>query len=404
MLLFENVRLALFSIKANKMRSFLTMLGIIIGISSVIAITSIGAGAEAVVSKEFQGFGMNNMYIYISWEMTADRAIQQSDLIFPEDIEALKARFPEDILYISPNTYGAAEAKVGRVKGKLDMYGVAAGYDHFFNMEVIHGRMINQGDLDGKRERIVIDEKASLHFFNKSNSVGRTLSATIEGDIKELTIVGVYKKDASIFDKLNASDSYSVYIPYTMFRSACEFTTSMELYTKGEKDQDLLGKDITYYLSRIKGKDHGFYRFESAQLQMDMISTVLGTLSAAIGSIAAISLIVGGIGIMNIMLVSVTERTREIGIRKSLGARTRDILTQFLTESMILAGIGGIIGTALGVGIASIGMYVAGVSITVDPLMIILAVGFSALVGMFFGLYPAKKAARMDPIEALRYE
>ncbi len=404
MLFFENIKLALFSIKMNKMRSFLTMLGIIIGISSVIAITSIGASAEAVVNKEFQGFGMNNMYIYISWEMTADRPIQQSDLILPEDIEALKARFSEDILYIAPYAYGTSETKVGRVKGKLDMYGVAADYNKFFNMEIIHGRMISQGDLDGKRERIVIDEKASLHFFNKSNSVGESLIVMVDGDIRELSIIGVHRKEASIFDKLGASDSYPVYIPYNMFRSACESTTSMELYTKGEKDQDLLGNDITNYLSRIKGKDPNFYRFESAQLQMDMISTVLGTLSAAIGSIAAISLIVGGIGIMNIMLVSVTERTREIGIRKSLGARTRDILTQFLTESMILAGIGGIIGTALGIGIASIGMYVVGVSVTVDPFMVILAVGFSAVVGMFFGLYPARKAARMDPIEALRYE
>jgi putative ABC transport system permease protein len=139
-------------------------------------------------------------------------------------------------------------------------------------------------------------------------------------------------------------------------------------------------------------------------VQMDMINTILGTLSIAIGAIAAISLVVGGIGIMNIMLVSVTERTREIGIRKSLGARTRDIMTQFLIESMVLAAIGGIIGTALGIGIASVGMGIAGVNVIINPIMVLVAVGFSTVVGMFFGLYPARKAAKLDPIEALRYE
>ncbi|MFA5635283.1 MAG: ABC transporter permease [Anaerovoracaceae bacterium] len=404
MLLFENIKLALTSIKMNKMRSFLTMLGIIIGISSVISITSIGSSAEAVVSKEFQSFGMNNMYVYLNWEMVRDRPILYSDLILPEDIEALKARFPEDILYAAPSISASSETKVGRVQGKLYMQGVAADYHKFYNMNIAYGRMINQSDLDGKRDRIVIDEKASRHFFNKVNSVGETLAVTINGEIRDLTIVGVYGKESSLFDQLNTSDSYTTYIPYSLLQSVDDTTTYLELYTNGEKDQSLLGGDIARYLSRIKDKEPEFYRYESAEVQMDMINTILGTLSIAIGAIAAISLVVGGIGIMNIMLVSVTERTREIGIRKSLGARTKDIMTQFLIESMILAAIGGILGTALGIGIASIGMGIAGVPVIIDPLMILLAVGFSAVVGMFFGLYPARKAAKLDPIEALRYE
>ncbi|MDD4286713.1 MAG: ABC transporter permease, partial [Eubacteriales bacterium] len=166
MLLMENIKLALSSIKMNKMRSFLTMLGIIIGISSVIAITSIGASAEAVVSKEFQSFGMNNMYVYLNWEVIRDQPIQYADLILPEDIEALQARFPDDILYVAPSISASSETKVGRVRGKLGMTGVAADYNKFFHMEMIHGRMINQSDLDGKRDRIVIDEAASRYFFN----------------------------------------------------------------------------------------------------------------------------------------------------------------------------------------------------------------------------------------------
>ena len=404
MLLWENIKIALSSIKMNKMRSFLTMLGIIIGISSVIAITSIGASAEAVVSKEFQSFGMNNMYVYLNWEAVRDQPIQYADLILPEDIEALQARFPDDILYVAPSISASSETKVGRVRGKLGMTGVAADYNKFYHMEMIHGRMINQSDLDGKRDRIVIDEAASGYFFNKSDSVGETFTVTLNGESRDLTVVGVFRKEASLFDQLNTGESYTTYIPYSLLQTVDDSTSYLELYINGDKDQTQLGGEIVRYLARIKDKVPEFYRFESAEVQMDMINSVLGTLSIAIGAIAAISLVVGGIGIMNIMLVSVTERTREIGIRKSLGARTKDILTQFLIESMILAAIGGMIGTLLGIGIAAIGMGIAGVALIIDPMMILLAVGFSAVVGMFFGLYPARKAARLDPIEALRYE
>ncbi|MEG1584637.1 MAG: FtsX-like permease family protein, partial [Anaerovorax sp.] len=151
-------------------------------------------------------------------------------------------------------------------------------------------------------------------------------------------------------------------------------------------------------------KPKGYYKVETVQAQQGMMDQMLGTLSLAIGAIAAISLVVGGIGIMNIMLVSVTERTREIGIRKSLGARTRDILQQFLIEAMIISAIGGLMGTGLGIGIAAIGMSFAKVAVIINPMVIVMAVVFSAMVGMFFGLYPARKAAKLDPIEALRYE
>jgi len=158
------------------------------------------------------------------------------------------------------------------------------------------------------------------------------------------------------------------------------------------------------YLEKLKGLEKGTYISESVESQQGTADQILGTLSLAIGAIAGISLVVGGIGIMNIMLVSVTERTREIGIRKALGARTKDILVQFLIESMIISAIGGVIGTALGSGIAVIGMSIAGAELVISPIVVLFAVLFSAMVGMFFGIYPARKAAKLDPIEALRYE
>ena len=404
MLVFENILLALTAIKSNKMRSFLTMLGIIIGISSVIAITSIGASAKGVVGKEFEAFGRNDMYIYINWEMTQD-GIESNDFIMPEDIEALKARFPDNIKYIVPSTYGQSDTTVGRTKGKLDMSGVAANYNEFYKkMKIVHGRMINQNDVEGQKGRIVIDRTAALYFFNNESPIGKTLSVVINNELKDLTIVGVYENEKSIFDKLNTSSSYTTYVPYTILEMGDKSTSAIEVYTDENKDQVAQGTALTQYLSRIKDKDPNFYKFESAESQMGTINKILGTLSIAIGAIAAISLIVGGIGIMNIMLVSVTERTREIGIRKSLGARTNDILMQFLIESMIISAIGGVIGTTLGIVIAAVGMSFAQIAVVVDPKVIVLAVSFSAMVGIFFGLYPARKAAKLDPIEALRYE
>ncbi|MDD4564354.1 MAG: ABC transporter permease [Eubacteriales bacterium] len=403
MLIIENIRLALTAVKSNKMRSFLTMLGIIIGISSVIAIASIGASAKGAVGKEFEAYGMNYMYIYPNWEMTQD-SIEYPDLFMPEDIEALKYRFQEDILYAAPYITYNSDTRVGRNDGKLSLQGVNAGYNQFTNMILLHGRMINKSDVQGKKDRIVIEKEAALHFFNKENPVGEILSVVINGEMKDLTIIGVYEVPSSLFGGMSMSDSYSTYVPYSVLQTGDPATYYIEIYTDKKKNPDTMGTEFTNYLTRIKDKDPAFYIYDSAESQMTQINTVLGALSLAIGAIAAISLVVGGIGIMNIMLVSVTERTREIGIRKSLGARTKDILMQFLIEAMILSAIGGIIGTILGVGIAAAGMSFANIDVVIELSIILLAVGFSAIVGIFFGLYPARKAANLDPIEALRYE
>ena len=203
---------------------------------------------------------------------------------------------------------------------------------------------------------------------------------------------------------MSTSNSYTCYAPHSAIDGGDDTSSFIELYANPDKNLSEQGQAFADYMAKTKGQEPGFYTYESAEAQLGMIDQVLGVLSIAIGAIAAISLLVGGIGIMNIMLVSVTERTREIGIRKSLGARTRDILTQFLIEAMILSSIGGIIGTVLGIGIAAAGMSIAGVDVVIQPMAIVMAVAFSAGVGMFFGLFPARKAARLDPIEALRYE
>ncbi|MDD2218314.1 MAG: ABC transporter permease [Eubacteriales bacterium] len=403
MLLLENIKLAISAIKANKMRSFLTMLGIIIGISSVIAISSIGASAQGAVSKEFESFGGGYMYLSVNWQQTEE--VTQDMLFSVDDIDALKARFPEALRYTAPYAYAKSDVKVGRTEAELSIMGVAADYNKFStNIDILHGRMINKRDVEGARDNVVIPREAADKLFGKEDVIGETIAATIMGNPVDLTVVGVYQIPASIFTQLDTSSSYSCYMPYSAISRSDELFSYIEIFADDNKSIEEQGNAFASYMQRYKDVPENTYTYESAEQQLSQINTVLGYLSLAIGAIAAISLLVGGIGIMNIMLVSVTERTREIGIRKSLGARTNDILTQFLIEAMILAVIGGALGTAIGIGIAAIGATLVGVDIVLNISSILIAVVFSAAVGLFFGLFPARKAAKMDPIEALRYE
>ena len=404
MLFVENIKLALSAIKANKLRSFLTMLGIIIGISSVISITAIGASARAVINKEFESIEAGYMVFMQDW-MSTEPFLYEYRFSW-DDVEALKSRFPDDIRYAELWGFGASsEVTVGRLEATLSLNGVGADYNQFMrSIQIIHGRMINQSDVDASRESIVIDVEAARRLFNRDNVVGRELSLTVRGRDRDFTIVGVYETPPSIFSGMMMSGSYECYIPISLLVGKDERARYIDVFANPDKDAVMQAEAFLNYLNRIKGKEQGFYMYQTADTQIAQINTVLATLSVALGAIAAISLLVGGIGIMNIMLVSVTERTREIGIRKSLGARTKDILTQFLIEAMILSCIGGIIGTTIGITFAGLGMSAFGIEVVIQPLVVIFTVIFSACVGLFFGIFPARKAAKLDPIEALRYE
>ncbi|WP_028829335.1 ABC transporter permease [Proteocatella sphenisci] len=403
MLIGENIKLALLAIRANKMRSFLTMLGIIIGISSVISITSIGDSARALLTDQFSSFGKNRMIIYADSELSKDE-IRYEDLFQMKDIDNLKEKFKDSIAYIVPSVSGSSEVRVGRVESTIIMEGVDQDYDVYQNIEMLHGRMISGQDTDSRRNRIVIDEEGALKLFGRTDVLGESLTLDIDEKTLVMTIIGVTAKSDSIFASVGMSNNLKAYIPYTLFSSRLKDMPILDFYTGEGLDQRIMGNTITNYLAKVKDRQRGFYVFESTQLQQDELDKTLQTISVAVGAIAGISLVVGGIGIMNIMLVSVTERTREIGIRKALGAKRRDILLQFLIEAVILSVIGGIIGLVLGILLGMAGAKLADIELVVNPNAVITALIFSAMVGIFFGLYPANKAAKLNPIEALRYE
>ena len=400
LLIMENIKLALSSIRANKMRSFLTMLGIIIGISSVITIASLGETSKAVIAKEFEAFGKNRVVIYMPYS----EEIRDSDYFTMEDIDKVKEKYKEDIVYLAPSTYENTEAISGRKKAKVSTEGVANGYEKMVNMNLIKGRFITEADIKSRRYVSVVDKAMADKIFPGENAVGKTIRISVEGQPADAKIVGVYEKKKSIFDGMMSSDSTTMYMPYSIFSSQLMYMGSIDMKIIESKSSIEVGGSIANFLAKMKKREPGFYIVNTTQGEQNSIDQVLNTLSLAIGAIAAISLLVGGIGIMNIMLVSVTERTKEIGIRKSLGARRKDILLQFLVESMIVSATGGIIGTTLGIVFASIVSLVLSVPPVVSPGIVIIAVVFSAVVGMFFGIYPANRAAKLDPIDALRYE
>ena len=403
-MLLENMSMAFSAIRANKMRSFLTMLGIIIGIGSVISIVSIGDTMRNLFADLYKDVGITQAYISIGYWVDDTR---QTDYFTLDEMERVHEVFEDKIAYIDSSAYTSAEAVNKKTKISFDYQGIDYNYIDVQPVDVIYGRYLNEGDILGRKKNVVMDVDSAMKLFGTENAVGMTFRTTIYGSTDDYTVVGVYKKEMNAFQKLmmgGSSDKGSASIPYTILTWPNDYFYQLHVYAKDDVNLDDFFNQLKAYAANLHGRQPEDMYLYTAMQEMTSVDAMMGGLSVAVGGIAAISLLVGGIGIMNIMLVSVTERTREIGIRKALGARTRDVLIQFLTESAILSACGGIIGIVIGVGLVSLGGMALGLPVVVKPSVVVLAVTFSAIVGIFFGLYPASKAAKADPIDALRYE
>lgn len=398
----ESFKSALYSVRANKMRSFLTMLGIIIGISSVITIVSIGEGGKNAIIGEFEDIGKSTVNVQVN-RRAMD--IKSSDYFTMKDMKMIKSMLPEVTAIASPfSIYG--KVNVDKKNKEIILQATTEDYFKIKKTEVLHGRLLNSGDVQSSRQVILIDEKAALELFGRTDVVGEKVSVNFWENTSSYNIVGVLKSnDSEFIQMLEGSSFYSGMIPLTILNKMSVNIDFSYMTAKIDASADLsqTAKKIVKLLEKSH-RNKGIYYAEEGFKELDMVNNVLGIFTAIIGAIAGISLFVGGIGVMNIMLVSVTERTREIGIRKALGARKKDISFQFLTESLILCLIGGTIGLGLGVGLGALAGSLIKVRAAVSPIILIVAVTFSSAVGIFFGLYPANKAAKLDPIEALRYE
>ena len=402
-MLIENMQMAFFAIRINKMRSILTMLGIIIGIGSVISIVSIGDTMRAMFADLYKNVGLTQAYVSIGYWVDDTR---QGDYFTLDEMEQVKEAFSDEIAYIDSSASASAKAVYKRTSIDFSYEGIDWNYQDVQPVNMVYGRYLNEGDILGRKKNVVMDTDSALKLFGVEDAVGRTFRTTLYGTTDDFTVVGVYRKEINAFQAMmmGQSKNGSAFIPYTLLTWPNDYFYSLHVYAREGVNLDDFFGQLQAYCAKLHSRNPNDLYVQTAVQEMNMVDSIMGGLSAAVGGIAAISLVVGGIGIMNIMLVSVTERTREIGIRKALGARTRDVMVQFLTESAILSACGGLIGVILGVSLVAAGGAALGMRVVIRPLIVIIAVGFSAVVGIFFGLYPASKAAKSDPIDALRYE
>ena len=486
----ENIMLAIAGLKSNKMRALLTMLGIIIGIASVIGVVSVGNAMTASVTSSMASMGASNITVNVQ-EKSATSVMQNSasgknsasnsqngsngtqnntnsknsasgsqsgsngtqnsnrgaaaaggpaaggilggaarapqggggrqgklssttkdtDLMTIEQINTLQENFADKISAISINESDVS----GKVKNEttyanINTVGTNVGYQDVKNIQMKEGRYLAQNDIDGVKNVAVVSDKLVAKIFGDNiDPIDKEIKVYTSKAIFTYTIVGVYTYKSQGGNRTTSDENLStdIYIPITVAKKTAT-NKNYQTFTikpKDGVDVQTFTTELSTYLSTLYAKNNKFEAVASnMESMLESRTTMMNTVALAISGIAGISLLVGGIGVMNIMLVSVTERTREIGTRKALGAKSSHIKMQFIVESIIICSIGGILGIMLGLGLGSLGAKAMGFVNTVSPLVIIISFTFSMFIGVFFGYYPAKKAAELDPIEALRYE
>ena len=425
---FDNILEALNCLRTNKMRSVLTMLGIIIGITAVIAIMTIGTSMQGYLEETMSGFGINNVTVSLrakndsgpmfgggSGRASRGLQITEKDMFTKEMLDALKEQFPDEIKAFSISEgVGQGQTEKGASYANLSLIGVNPEYAIANNIKMLRGRFIGDDDDEAKRRLAVVSERLVENMFGGEDPLGRELIIRTQNHIDIYTVVGVYEYDATGFGALltvsTASDydvTTDVYIPLSVAQKVNNSRgfTSFTILTEVGVNSTQFGTQAESFLQRYYARNENFrvgaFSMESMVAE---ITSMLNTMALAISAIAAISLLVGGIGVMNIMLVSITERTREIGTRKAIGATNGEIRAQFIIESVVLCLVGGVIGIVCGTALGAFGASLMDFPAKASWSSIILAVGVSSAIGMFFGYYPANKAAKMDPIDALRYE
>ena len=471
----ENIMLAIAGLKSNKMRSLLTMLGIIIGIASVIGVVSVGNAMTSSVTSSMSSMGATNITVNVQEKSTANKAIALAkkiardensaasaqsdsneiapsatpnnkaggsgrirlpglggggrppgsgrsggtsssttsdvDLMTMEQINTLQENFSDKINFISISENGTS----GKVKNEttyanISTVGTNVGYQDVKSITMKDGRYLAQNDIDGAKNVAVVSDKLVTKIFGDNvDPLNKEIKVYTSGAIYTYTVVGVYTYKSQGGNRTTSDENLStdIYIPITVEKKTATNKNYQTFTIKAKDGVDVstLTTELSTYLSNIYAKNIKFEASASnMESMLESMTSMMSTVKMAISGIAAISLLVGGIGVMNIMLVSVTERTREIGTRKALGAKGSHIKMQFIVESIIICSIGGILGIALGLGLGEIGAKAMGFVNTVSPVVIMISFSFSMFIGVFFGYYPAKKAAELDPIEALRYE
>lgn len=428
MLIWENIKIACKALFSNKLRALLTMLGIIIGIGSVIAIMTVSESLTTSISDSFQEMGANNITVGLSAKSEEEEvrvdgmrfgagnrnaSITEDDRITDAMLQKMKKTFQNRISAVAiSESEGSATVEKDGDSASLNVSGVNKDYFRSDKVTLLAGRSIKKADLEGNKHVIMVSDQMVETLFDGDNesALWQKISLNIDGNYQDFYIVGVYQYESEGTVSDSSEDvTTNAYIPLTTAKKIMhsddgytQFTIVTD--TSVSSVSDFADQIETFFTPYYMSNDNYEIATSTMESMTESMSEMIRTVSLAISLIAGISLLVGGIGVMNIMLVSITERTREIGTRKALGATNGSIRLQFIIESMVLCVVGGCLGIALGLILGSVAASVLGYSATAPVAAIMIAVLFSMVVGVFFGYYPANKAARLDPIEALRYE
>jgi putative ABC transport system permease protein len=391
----QAIKMAMTSILSNRMRSFLTMLGIIIGISSVIILIAIGNGSKQAVTKAIQGMGTNLLTVSV----TGSGASSLTDA----DITQIKKI--STVQDIAPETTGSATAKSGVNSYTTSVEASTPGYENIRDVHAAIGRFIDQDDVDNRYKVVDVGVEVIQNVYpDLAVSKYNTLIGTkILLNGTQFEIIGILESQGT---STAGSNDNRVIMPLSTGERFLQNTSVKTYYVEAKTSDDVTAasNELNMFLLEKYDNNSSDFRVLSQSQLLATSTTTTNNLTMMLAGIAAISLIVGGIGIMNIMLVSVIERTREIGIRKAIGAKRRDIMLQFLIEAVVVSCVGGLVGVGVGLLGCLILPHLVSLTIALDPLVVLMAFLFSFCVGVIFGLYPAGKASKLKPIDALSYE
>jgi putative ABC transport system permease protein len=402
---FMTLRIALRALARNKLRAFLTMLGIIIGVGAVIAMVAIGEGAKSTIRAQIAALGTNVLIVLPGSNVQGGvrAGFGNVNTLLDSDGKAMARELPS-VAFVSPVLRRQDQVVAGNLNWGTLAQGVAPEFQQIRDWQVAEGRFLHEGDMDSAAKVAVIGQTVARQLFGNDDA----LDAVIRIRNIPFRVVGILGAKGQTGQGTDQDDT--IMIPYTtMQKRLMRITWVQSIVVKAVSAERVeeAQEQITLLLRqrhRIGPEREDDFNVRNLSDIAEAATTTARVMAVLLGSVASISLLVGGIGIMNIMLVSVTERTREIGIRMAVGARSRDIMLQFLVEAVVMAATGGLIGILLGVGSSEVIKQWAQWPTLIDPAIIAIAFLFSGAVGVFFGFYPAKKAANLDPIDALRYE
>lgn len=395
----DSVRCGMRNLGRKRFRSMLTILGISIGVASVVLIASIGEIGRTQINAEIEKMGVNSILVSVDGQRHPSAALQEEDLSAIQAIASVESALPILTKYTDVYMRGLVAKSI--------VWGIGEGAEHTVSMIPLYGRLFNETDMQKQNKVCIVDQNLAQMFYHRSNIVGKQIEVQFDNGTETYEIIGVVESGGNLMQNMMGEYVPSfLYLPYTTMQSASgqEHFDRIAVRAREGEDPDQVGEEITAQLCQASGRSENVCSVENMAKQKEGLNRIMDLVTLILSAIAGISLVVAGLGIMTMMLTSVNERTKEIGIKKAIGASEGIILLEFLVEAFTLSLIGSLIGSTIGLTIVGVSCWIGDIPIAVNWNLTGIAIGFTVLLGVLFGVYPAAVAAKLRPVDALRFE